>query len=170
VIYRRHIKRCQKNNGKNVKDIKLDKISQPYIPHILSNKLYLNSVLNKTEYEYTKNYIIYDFETAEVRVNKKFGDKSELISELVPPSVSCVVYNEQTTIKKFFSIRFDINFIDNFIEYLFNISESMKKPNIDYEEEDNNNFKINRDYINVIGFNSAKFDFILLLQYLQNDK
>jgi hypothetical protein len=55
VNYRRHIKRCQKNNGKNVKDIKLDKISQPYIPHILSNKLYLNSILNKTEYEYTKN-------------------------------------------------------------------------------------------------------------------
>jgi hypothetical protein len=36
--YDAHVKKCEKNNGKIVKGIKLDKISRPFIPHLYSNK------------------------------------------------------------------------------------------------------------------------------------
>jgi hypothetical protein len=94
------------------------------------------SVVHETPYQ-AHDYFIYDFESCEVR------DKNPI--RLEPICVGC--YCGEV---KIFNVRNSINFVDDFLEYMF--IQARKKG-----------------IVNVIGFNSAKFDFILLLPFLEND-
>jgi hypothetical protein len=163
--YKNHVDKCKVNNGKIIKEIKLDKTPMPFIPH-LNNKEMLNSIVKNIPYKYSRNYIVYDFETGGVRVNEKFGKKSELITYLEPIMVASVVYNNGIKEPKCFSIRNSLNFVNDWFEYLFDRASKMTTESNDSNDEEKEENEFKKQWINVIGFNSAKFDFILLLPFL----
>jgi hypothetical protein len=145
--YNNHYTKCKAGEGKIKKRIRLDKIAMPFAPHTTQSKTH------------TTDFITYDFETCEVRVGKSFGKKSELVSELVPITVAVCVSNGGKQESKCFSIRRSEDFVKDMIEYVFEKAQEI--PTDKYDKK--------RNYVNVIGFNSAKFDFVLLLPYLQSD-
>jgi hypothetical protein len=144
--YNNHLAKCKEGGGKIKKRIKLDKITMPFAPHMTQSKTH------------TTDFITYDFETCEIRVGKSFGKKSELVSKLEPITVAVCVSNGGKQESKCFSIRKSENFVSDMIEYIFE-----KAQDIPTDTDDKR-----RNYVNVIGFNSAKFDFVLLLPYLQS--
>jgi hypothetical protein len=165
--YKKHTLKCLKNGGKIVKEIKLDHTPMPYVPHI-NNKEMLNTLVKNIPYKYNKSYILYDFETCGVKINQKFGDKSELLTQMEPFTVASVVYVNGQIESECFSIKDSVNFVYKWIDYLF-CRASAIKYDMDKEEDEDEDEHYNKKWINVLGYNSAKFDFVLLLPYLQTD-
>ncbi|KAA6371011.1 MAG: hypothetical protein EZS28_033462, partial [Streblomastix strix] len=95
--YEKHIKKCEINGGKIVKEIKLEAVQRPFCPHIMQNKFYQYLLANNRENEFkpTQYYMTYDFETVEKVINKDFGKSSKQISQLVPLSVASTIKNKQ---------------------------------------------------------------------------
>ncbi|GHU18930.1 hypothetical protein FACS189472_07970 [Alphaproteobacteria bacterium] len=136
--YDRHVEMCKAGNGEIGKQIKLDKKPQPFVPHL------------RQAPQPTTVFATYDFETCEIAVNKKMGCKKEIVGELLPISVAvCSSLGH----KRFFCIKKSMYFVNEMLEYLFNLAKSLKLTK--------------KEYLNVLGFNSGKFDFVLLLPYLQ---
>ncbi|KAA6309432.1 MAG: hypothetical protein EZS28_056512, partial [Streblomastix strix] len=77
---RNHMKKCQKNDGKIVKKVILEKFAKPFVPLILSNRTYKYLLANNLTHLFkpTRYYITYDIETLEKKVNEKFGDSSQV--------------------------------------------------------------------------------------------
>jgi hypothetical protein len=96
------------------------------------------SVVHGTPYPYYHDYFVCDFENYEVTDGN--------LVRLEPICVGSY-FGEV----KILSVRNSINFVDDFLEYMFTQARG-------------------KGIVNVIGFNSAKFDFTLLLPYLENDK
>ncbi|KAA6378633.1 MAG: hypothetical protein EZS28_025840 [Streblomastix strix] len=90
---KRHIQKCQKNGGKIIKKVYLEKFPRPYVPHILNNVSYKYLLAHGREDEFkpTKYYITYDIETVERIVNEQFGDNSKQISILEPLSIASTI-------------------------------------------------------------------------------
>ncbi|KAA6374783.1 MAG: hypothetical protein EZS28_029690, partial [Streblomastix strix] len=95
--YEKHIKKCEINEGKIIKEVKLEAVPLPFVPHIMQNKTYAYLLANNRENEFkpTQYYITYDFETVEKVINKDFGKSSKQISQLVPLSVASTIKNKQ---------------------------------------------------------------------------
>jgi hypothetical protein len=143
-----HLKSCNGMNKKSTKTIKLEKSMIPFAPHINQNH----------KQNFTVDFITFDFETTEVLINEHFGKKSELISQLIPVSVAvCVFCNGSIESAKYFSIEDSEQFVDEMIEYSF---EKADKFNFNDDNKDR--------IVNLLGFNSGKFDFHLILPYLQS--
>ncbi|KAA6393629.1 MAG: hypothetical protein EZS28_010844 [Streblomastix strix] len=99
--YEKHIKKCEINEGKIVKEIKLEAVQRPFCPHIMQNKTYVYLLANNRENEFqpTQYYITYDFETVEKIINKEFGKSSKQLSQLVTLSVASTIKNKQDSIQ-----------------------------------------------------------------------
>jgi hypothetical protein len=98
---------------------------------------------------------------------------------LHPISVASVVFNKHISTPKFFSIQHDLNFVEHWLEWLLKTAYDMSNNNdIDDNDNDEDNIYGEEDYedskakdeklINIIGFNSARFDWIQMLPYLDN--
>ncbi|KAA6386141.1 MAG: hypothetical protein EZS28_018329, partial [Streblomastix strix] len=112
--YEKHIKKCEINEGKIIKEVKLEAVQRPFCPHIMQNKTYAYLMANNRENEFkpTSYYITYDFETVEKVINKDFGKSSKQISQLVPLSVASTIKNKQEVpIVGFNSAKFDFALI-----------------------------------------------------------
>jgi hypothetical protein len=126
--------------GKFNPELKLDYVSQPFIPH----KLLKSKPINK-------NYITFDSDRASKIVNYKFGDSSVQLETLLPISIAhseiingeliktYSLYKEQNQTEK--------EFINAWIHDL-------------YIDAATNNISV------ILGFNSSKCDIHLILPYL----
>ncbi|KAA6377905.1 MAG: hypothetical protein EZS28_026568, partial [Streblomastix strix] len=95
--YEKHTIKCENNEGKIVKKVKLEYIQKPFVPHIMLNKTYQYLLANGRQHEFkpTQYFITYDLETVPNIVNKKFGKSSNQMYELFPLSVASTIRNKQ---------------------------------------------------------------------------
>ncbi|KAA6387854.1 MAG: hypothetical protein EZS28_016620 [Streblomastix strix] len=95
--YEKHIIKCENNEGKIEKKVKLDYIQKPFVPHIMQNKTHQYLLANGRQHEFkpTQYFITYDLETVPKIINKKFGKSSYQMYELFPLSVASTVRSKQ---------------------------------------------------------------------------
>ncbi|KAA6356981.1 MAG: hypothetical protein EZS28_047492, partial [Streblomastix strix] len=161
---RNHMKKCQKNGGKIIKKVLLERFAKPFVPHILSNRTYKYLLANNLTHLFkpTQYYITYDIETLEKKVNEKFGDSSQVTATLIPYAIASTVKLASGIHSFYYDIRTD-NFLDKWLEQLFEEAKQVKKDN-KYNDE-----TIPQYYeVPVIGFNSAKFDTSVLFKNLKS--
>jgi hypothetical protein len=61
--------------------------------------------------------------------------------------------------------------VDDWLQYLFEKAKQMLDEVIDEEvDDDDDDDEFKKDYLNVIGFNSARFDWVLQMPFLHSDK
>ncbi|KAA6370667.1 MAG: hypothetical protein EZS28_033806, partial [Streblomastix strix] len=161
---RNHMKKCQKNGGKIVKKVILEKFAKPFVSHILSNKTYKYLLANNLTHLFkpTQYYITYDIETLEKKVNEKFGDCTQVIATLVPYAIASTVKSVSGIHSFYYDIRTD-DFLDKWQEQLFEEAKQVKKDNKYKDETIPQYFEIP-----VIEFNSAKFDTSLVFKNLKS--
>ena len=149
--FKNHVNKCDGKPGVH-KELKLDLQPQPYVPHILKNKEYMEALAYGKENEYTpiNYYITYDFETVECPLTYDSTATTQIKASLHPISIASVIHIPPMQDKiLYFDIRDGEDFIMKWIDQL--ISE-LKNTDI--------------TFINVIGYNSAKFDINLLIPEL----
>ncbi|KAA6380110.1 MAG: hypothetical protein EZS28_024364 [Streblomastix strix] len=168
--YEKHIIKCENNEGKIVKKIKLDYIQKPFVPHIMQNKTYQYLLANGRQHEFkpTQYFITYDLETVPKIVNKKFGKSSYQMYELFPLSVASTIRNKYGIKKIFFSQQDGDDFIIQWLNQLFKEADQVNADNqyikdactiyetIPYSME-----------VPIVGFNSSRFDISLIISYIQ---
>ncbi|KAA6404464.1 MAG: hypothetical protein EZS28_000015 [Streblomastix strix] len=164
VQMRNHMKKCQKNDGKIVKKVILEKFAKPFVPHILSNKTYKYLLANNLTHFFkpTRYYITYDIETLENKVNEKFGDSSQVTAILIPYAIDSTVKFASDIHSFYYDIRTD-DFLDKWLEQLFEEAKQVKKDNKYIDETIPQYFELP-----VIGFNQAKFDASVLFKNLKS--
>jgi hypothetical protein len=145
--FKYHVKNC---DGKLKQHVKLPHIPLPYLPHVFSNKDYADSLAKGTDYKPIRIYITYDFETAINPKKANFGEGSTWIASLHPITVAWTVKSETNTMT--FSLYRDNPSVHDFVQTWLN----QMLHTIDFEFEQ----------INVIGYNSARFDMSLILRDL----
>ncbi|KAA6400047.1 MAG: hypothetical protein EZS28_004435 [Streblomastix strix] len=148
---RKHMEKCQMNDGKIVKKVIIEKFAKPFVPHILSIQTYKYLLANNLTHLFkpTRYYITYDIETLEKKVNEKYSDSSQVNATLIPYAIASTV--------KLAS--------DKWLEQLFEEAKQVKKDNKYIDETIPQYYEVP-----VIGFNSAKFDASVLFKNLkQND-
>ncbi|KAA6404423.1 MAG: hypothetical protein EZS28_000044 [Streblomastix strix] len=162
---RNHMKKkCQKNGGKIVKKVILEKFAKQFVPHILSNKTYKYLLANNLTHLFkpTRYYITYDIETLEKKVNEKFSDSSQVTATLIPYAIASTVKLASGVHSFYYDIRTE-NFLDKWLEQLFEEAKQVKKDNKYIDKT------IPQYYgVPVIGFNSAKFDASVLFKNLKS--
>ncbi|KAA6393776.1 MAG: hypothetical protein EZS28_010695 [Streblomastix strix] len=161
---KRHMEKCKKNNGKIVKKVILEKFARSFVPHILSNITYRYLFVNDRENEFkpTKYYITYDIETFEKYIQQNYGEDSTVISYLIPYCIASTFKNKSGI----HSFRYDIrqaNFLDQWLDQVFEEAKQIKKDNKYEDESIPQNFEVP-----AIGFNSAKFDVSLVSKNLKS--
>ncbi|KAA6387636.1 MAG: hypothetical protein EZS28_016838 [Streblomastix strix] len=161
---RNHMKKYQKNGGKIVKKVILEKFAKPFVLHILSNKtnkyLFANNLIHL--FKPTRYYITYDIETIEKKINEKYDDSSQITATLIPYAIASTVKLASGIHSFYYDIRTD-DFLDKWLEQLFEEAKYVKKDN-KYQDE-----TIPQYYeVPVIGFNSAKFDTSVLFKNLKS--
>ncbi|KAA6371890.1 MAG: hypothetical protein EZS28_032583, partial [Streblomastix strix] len=109
VQMRNHMKKCQKNDGKIIKKVILEKFAKPFVPHILSNKTYKK------------------------KINKKFNDCSQVNATLVPYSIASIVKSANGIHSFYYDIRTDY-FLDKWLEQYFEETKQIWKDN-KYKDE-----------------------------------
>ncbi|KAA6366738.1 MAG: hypothetical protein EZS28_037735, partial [Streblomastix strix] len=161
---RNHMKKCQKNDGKIVKKVILEKFAKPFVPHILSNRTYKYLLANNLTHLFkpTRYYITYDIETLEKKVNEKFGDSSQVTATLIPYAIASTVKLASGIHSFYYDIRTE-DFLDKWLEQLFEEAKQVKKDNKYIDETIPQYFEVP-----VIGFNSAKFDASVLFKNLKS--
>ena len=139
-----HMKHCDGKPGVH-KRLELDRIPQPYCPHILKNKEYMEllAVGRENEYKPISSYITYDFETVEASCYYK-TEHTEITSTLHPISIASVIHGYTEEDKIFY---FDIRNGEDFVIQWLNALITNLPDGVHH----------------VIGYNSAKFDINLLL-------
>ncbi|KAA6398613.1 MAG: hypothetical protein EZS28_005858 [Streblomastix strix] len=164
VQMRNHMKKCQKNEGKIIKKVFIEKFAKPFVPHILSNKTYKYLLANNlTElFKPTRYYITYDIETLEKKVNEKFGDSSQVTATLIPYAIASTINLASDIHSFYYDIRTEY-FLDKLLEQVFEEAKQVKKDNKYIDETIPQYFEIP-----VIGFNSAKFDASILFKNLKS--
>jgi hypothetical protein len=128
----------------------------------MSNFNYAKSVANGETYKPIRTYITYDFETAICPKNEKFGEDSVLVATLHPITVAWTVKVEDKAPKTFSLYRNEMS-VHDFIQTWLN-QMLASAGNIDAKTT--NGFT---DQINVIGYNSARFDVHLILRDIVSD-
>ena len=139
-----HMKHCDGKPGVH-KRLDLDRVPQPYVPHILKNKEYmaLLAVGRENEYKPISSYITYDFETVEASCNIQ-TEHTQITSTLHPISIASVIH---TPTKENKILYYDIRNGEDFVIQWLNDLVSNLPDGVHH----------------VIGYNSAKFDINLLL-------
>jgi hypothetical protein len=144
--FKRHLASC---DGTWHKRLKLDLTEKPYAPHLFE----------KRATNATRNYITFDFEIVREIVREK-SKKTTIGAVLHPLSVACCLRFDGDLEPYYYDLKGNNDsslgevydgseFVDKFIAKLFDLAEI-------FEEE----------VVNVIGFNSSKFDLQLFLQGL----
>ncbi|KAA6363385.1 MAG: hypothetical protein EZS28_041088, partial [Streblomastix strix] len=168
--YQRHVVKCEQREGKPVKTIKLDQVQNPYVPHILLNKMfaYLLTHGRKQEFKPTQFLITYDLETVEKIVNKSFGKSSHQISELVPLSTASTIINKTGVKTIYYDLLNGDDFINQWLKQVFNEAVIVQQDN-QYRTQTGVIDKAMQYNVPVpiIGFDSSKFDFSLIFKNLQ---
>ena len=179
--FTKHMKECEANGGKIIREVKLDNVAKPYAPHIQKQKIYAFLLAHGLAeyYRPTQNYITFDFETLEDPVNEELTEHTTIDANLKPFMVSSVVRLGDNRETQNFNLPNDgEDFINKWIEYLFIKAEEVAKLNISqydkvYEllpKEAQGEFikLVNSEFstTNIIGFNSGKFDLNLILANL----
>ena len=162
----RHRKYC--NGEFKQKTLKLDKIEKPYCPHILKNKVYMYCLAHNIEYEPIRYYITFDFETMEDKVETAISDKTIINSFLQPLSVSSTIKSKAGIKTIYHDVR-EEEFIQTWLVEVFNEAREMRKDNLIKDVPLEIQCPHNEFIINVIGFNSSKFDMNILFSELSSD-
>ncbi|KAA6359234.1 MAG: hypothetical protein EZS28_045239, partial [Streblomastix strix] len=110
----------------------------------------------------TRYYITYDIETLEKKINEKFGDSSQVTATLIPYVIASTVKLASGIHSFYYDIRTE-DFLDKWLEYLFEEAKQVKKDNKCIDETIPQYFEVP-----VIGFNSAKFDASVLFKKLKS--
>ena len=157
-----HVKHC---DGKFKKQFVPVKEALPYCPHILNNPVYEYCLAYGINWKPNIYYMTYDFETMEQAVNRGVGKSTTINSRLIPISVSSCVKSASGLSTKNFSLRDSQEFIQQWIEWLFEESVIVYKDKQQYScVPDSIDSNIN--VITVFGFNSSRFDSNLFKKYL----
>ncbi|KAA6398676.1 MAG: hypothetical protein EZS28_005802 [Streblomastix strix] len=168
--YEKHIIKCENNEGKIVKKVKMDYIQKPFVPHIMQNKTYQYLLANGRQHEFkpTQYFIIYDLETVPKIVNKKFSKSSYQMYELFPLSVASTIRNKQGIKKIFFSQQDGDDFIVQWLNQLFIEAEQVNADNQYITEACTIDETILYQMeVPIVGFNSSRFDISLIIQQMQ---
>ncbi|KAA6371405.1 MAG: hypothetical protein EZS28_033068 [Streblomastix strix] len=141
-----HLKKCQKNGGKNIIKVILERFSKPFVPHILSNKTYKYLIANYLTnlFKSTQYFIKQDIEILEKNINEKFGDSSQVSATLIPYAIALTVKLAslvKVAIRRM-QVKNDYKYKNEIIPQYYEVS--------------------------VIGFNSAKFDTSVLFKNLKS--
>ncbi|KAA6376393.1 MAG: hypothetical protein EZS28_028080 [Streblomastix strix] len=136
--FERHVTSCRLNKGKQVV---LKQSLIPFASHITGNKTYeyLLSHDQVDKFKPTRYYITYDFEAFDKYINKEFGKGSYQHSIQQPFSVAMTIKTKESLKTKYFDIRSGPNFIEQFIEEVFDEAKQVYEdnkyddPNIPYE-------------------------------------
>jgi len=173
--FENHIKKC---DGKLTRQVKLDPVSQPFVPFEPVLKTMISHGVTDTfgnplgdhgvRYSPTKYYITYDFETYECPVNVASGKSTTILSRLTPMSVSMCSHRRDGAFTYHFSLNsHGDDFMEHFIGKLF---QEASIVNIDTVQDHQYmaEFSDLAQYkqCRVLGFNSAKFDMNLFINYL----
>lgn len=139
-----HMKSCDGKPGVH-KRLDLDRVPQPYVPHILKNKEYMEllAIGKENEYKPISSYITYDFETVEASCDIQ-TEHTQITSTLHPISIASVIHIPTKENKIFY---FDIRDGEDFVIQWLNALIADLPDGVHY----------------IIGYNSAKFDINLLL-------
>ncbi|KAA6379203.1 MAG: hypothetical protein EZS28_025270 [Streblomastix strix] len=161
---KRHMEKCKKNNGKIVKKVILEKFARPFVPHILSNVTYRYLFVygRENEFKPTEYYITYDIETFEKFIQQNYGEESMVVSQLIPYCIASTVKNKSGIHSFCYDIR-QANFLDQWLDQVFEETKQIKKDNKYEDESIPQHFEVP-----VIGFNSAKFDVSLVFKNLKS--
>ncbi|KAA6377706.1 MAG: hypothetical protein EZS28_026767 [Streblomastix strix] len=129
--YEKHIIKCENNEGKIVRKVKLDYIQKPFVSNIIQNKTYQNLLANGRQHEFkpTQYFITYDLETVPKIINKKFSKSSYQMYELFPLSNASTIRNKQGIKKIFFSQQDGNDFIVQWLNQLFKEAEQANADN-----------------------------------------
>ncbi|KAA6354406.1 MAG: hypothetical protein EZS28_050067, partial [Streblomastix strix] len=168
--YEKHTIKCENNEGKIVKQVKLDYIQKPFVPHIMQNKTYQYLIANGRQHEFkpTQYFITYDLETVPKIVNKKFGKSSYQMYELFPLSVASTIRNKQGIKKIFFSQQDGDDFIVQWLNQLFKEAEQVNADNQYITEACTIDTTIPYSMeVPIVGFNSSRFDISLIISQMQ---
>jgi hypothetical protein len=162
--FNEHVTKC---TGKFVPQVSLKPLSLPYVPHIQKHRLYEYLVANKLTHLFKpiRNYITFDFETAYKPIGEDYGKSSTLNATLHPISVAYTVHiNGKSTTKSFFKEQnqTEKDFIENWMDNMFNDAPKVRDANL----VEDTPFELQTTEVSVIGFNSARFDLNLIVQYL----
>jgi hypothetical protein len=140
--FEKHVEKCDGVNGtasKLHKELSLDDVAVPYIPHIQKNKtfVYLFAHNRLNEYQYIRNYITYDFETVSKKVDKKYGTKSYCSANLYPVSVAYTIkINDQATTKSMYIAKMSyFEFIYSWLDAVFVDADQICKDRVAYINE-----------------------------------
>jgi hypothetical protein len=131
-----HLKTCQAELTDKIVKLEIDAV--PCAPQYTKNKLYTFCTAHNIIYQPTRFYITYDFET---------GDRMEDINEgiwcihLEPISVSMAVFGDQGIYTKSYSVL-EKNWIEQFVDKLYEKAEEIRSANINSFLEKNTQFII----------------------------
>ncbi|KAI5502408.1 hypothetical protein TVAGG3_0886340 [Trichomonas vaginalis G3] len=180
----KHCEKCKENNGRLIQDVQLQNTQQPYAPHITKQKIYQWLLAHNLQeyYKPTRYYITFDFETLETKEELLLSECATLNAYLKPFMVSSTVKLNDKTYTRNFCLTSSDSFISDWIEFLFSTCSLVAKSNIEQYEELMNTlnekqkeaFKelLDEEFnkVNIIGFNSGKFDLNLILRDLNTAK
>ncbi|KAI5544409.1 hypothetical protein TVAGG3_0101650, partial [Trichomonas vaginalis G3] len=192
----KHCEKCKENNGRLIQDVQLQKTQQPYAPHITKQKIYQWLLAHNLQeyYQPTRYYITFDFETLETKEELQLSECATLNAYLKPFMVSSTVKLNDKTYTRNFCLTSSDSFISDWIEFLFSTCSLVAKSNIEQYEElmksqtdqtagtlshtlnekQKEAFKelLDEEFnkVNIIGFNSGKFDLNLILRDLNTAK
>ena len=182
--FNKHVEECKERGGKFIRDVELSRTQKPYAPHIQKQPIYAYLLAHGFEkyFQPTRYYITYDFETLEDAQTKQISAHTTIQAHLTPFMVSCTVKKASGVETRNFCLATDEQFIETWIEYLFEQAKIVAEDNkaqyyeameeMTEEQFDAFDTLLNREYstANVIGFNSSKFDLNLILSNLCSTK
>jgi hypothetical protein len=167
-----HIKFCK---GKHIEPILKVKDSVPYCPMFSKNKEYEFLFCHNLQryYKPIREYITFDFETVEQKLNPDNNATTKLLAWILPHTVAASI-DKKTTI--YYDTRNGEDFIHQFVAKLFEHARLLsqrrsydKIPGVDESFIKRLNFLAKTREVPILGFNSAKFDMNLFLKHLNCD-
>ena len=189
ICLRQHEAQCENKNNDNTQTLKTD-FERPYCPVFYNNKLYVYMLTHglKEYYKPMKYYMTYDFETMDSLVK---GDEYKMnvdaatqkLAYLKPFSVAVAYKTNNGAHKQYFclydhNMTLCQNFVEQWLEFCLKTADEVAQSNYDYFVEDmkNNGVEISEELeslikewssdVNIVGWNSAKFDSNFLLQHI----
>ncbi len=186
----KHVKKCEANGGKLIKEVNLPFKQKFYAPHIQKQHIFEYFLAYNVPHLFksTKGFITYDFETLENTVDISTRS-TETSAHLIPFMVSYTKSLSNLQTETFnFSYHKDKNFIATWIEHMFesarevaeyNLNQYLSDPNfIDWhstltEKQQmtiTNMIRGEMYQVSVAGFNSSRFDINLFIRELNTTK
>ncbi|KAA6373280.1 MAG: hypothetical protein EZS28_031193, partial [Streblomastix strix] len=152
-----HIKECTMKLGNPNKQVRLEKFSKPFAPHITSNQTYKYLLSHNRLYEYkpTQYYITFLFNTV-------FQQEDDIKYPVIKPISVASAIKTKSGIKTCYFDCNEANFIDQWLDYLFAEAKQVKIDNKYLDEVPQ------RYEVPVIGFDSLKTSITLIFRNLQS--